>query len=48
MPAAIQSLAREFYVTKYFHSFALGQGFSSALALKVQAVAARGHSNTNR
>ena len=41
MPTALQPLAKKFHVAKYFHGFALGKGFSSALALKVQVVAAR-------
>jgi hypothetical protein len=41
MPAALQSLASEFHVTKYFHGFALGQGFSIAFALEVHALAVR-------
>lgn len=41
MPTALQSLAREFHVAKYFHGFALGQGFSGTFALQVHAVATR-------
>jgi hypothetical protein len=41
MPAALEPQATEFHVAKYFHGFALGKGFSRALALELHAVAAR-------